>query len=104
MRFTSVPSSQAFTWEGMCFQNITWYLANSSRLNQRGKPAFQLAHPDVADLQGQLEEARDRGRPGRQQVAWRLPEGEDRLVVAEQHRPRAGIPVQPGTPDDGRLE
>ena len=24
MRLTCVSPSQAFTWEGMCFQNITW--------------------------------------------------------------------------------
>src|SRR6266446_4621702 len=104
MRFTSVPSSQALTWEGMCFQNITWYLANSSRLNQRGKPAFQRAHAHVADLQGQLEVGRDRRRPRRQKVAWRLAQVENRLVVAEQHRPQVGIPVEPEAVDDGALE
>src|SRR6266851_5706976 len=105
MRFTSEPSSQAFTWEGMCFQNITWYLANSrSRLNQRCEPAFQRAHPHVADLQGQLEVGGDRSRPGRQKVAGRLPQVENRLVVAEQHRPQVRIPVEPEAADDGALE
>src|SRR6266851_4533965 len=105
MRFTSEPSSQAFTWEGMCFQNITWYLANSrSRLNQRCEPGFQRAHPHVADLQRQLEVGRDRSRPGRQKVAWRLPQVENRLVVAEQHRPQVGMAVEPEAADDRALE
>src|SRR5581483_10497821 len=93
MRFTSPPSSHAFTCDGMCFQNITWYLAKS-HLYQRCKAGFEFPQSDVADLERQREVFGDRLRLLGELRVRHLAQVEDRFVVAEVHRFQVRVPVQ----------
>src|SRR5260370_23652503 len=75
MRLALTSPSQAMTCEGMCFQKSTWYWAigylpphslgrwceapaGGWSFHKLGKPVFELAQPNVDDLDGEVEALR----------------------------------------------
>src|SRR5260370_8918851 len=126
MRLTSLSPSHGFTCEGMCLQDITWYLATSSpphwlgrsrsdlrsagggvqlpiTLYQRSKALFEFPQSDVLDLEWKLEIFRYLARLVGQARVGDLAQVEQRLVVAQEHRLQLRVAVHPQPPDPRTL-
>src|SRR5260370_21977697 len=111
MRLALTSPSQAMTCEGMCFQKSTWYWAigypphrslgrgceapvGGWSFHKLGKPVFELAQPNVDDLEWEIEVLRNSRRLLGEAGIGHLPEEHQRFVVAEDHRLQLRVAVE----------
>src|SRR5258708_38458631 len=110
MRLALASPSHARTCEGMCFQKRTWYCAieylpphslgrwreapvGGWSFYKLGKPVFELAQPNIDDLEGETQVLRNFLRLLGEAGVGHPPEGPPPLLVAEQHPPTLRVPL-----------
>src|SRR5260370_31851151 len=115
MRLALTSPSQAMTCEGMCFQKSTWYWAigylpphslgrwceapvGGWSFHKLGKPVFELAQPNVDDLEWEIEVLRNSRRLLGEAGLGHLPHENHRLLVSEDHLLQLLGPVAPQPP------
>src|SRR5258708_5920988 len=121
MRLALASPSHARTCEGMCFQKRTWYCAieylpprslgrgreapvGGWSFYKLGKPVFELAQPNIDDLEWETQVLRNFLRLLGEAGIGHLPEEHQRFVVAEDHRLQLRVPVEAEAAHHGAIK